>query len=40
MKKFLEQIGFSDKKFLTYFDEVDLCLQAKKAGFTADIRNL
>ncbi len=40
MKKFLEPFGFSDKKFLTYFIDVDLCLQAKKAGFEADIRNL
>ena len=33
-KKMLDAIGFFDERFYLYYEETDLCLRAKKAGWT------
>lgn len=33
-KSVLEKIGFFNEKYFFYFEDVDFCLRAKKAGFT------
>ena len=32
-KKILEKIGFFDERFFLYYEDVDFCFRAKKAGF-------
>ena len=32
-KKMLDEIGFFDERFFIYYEETDLCLRAKKAGW-------
>ena len=32
-KEILDRIGFFDEKFFIWFEEVDLCLRAKRAGY-------
>ncbi|MCX6726058.1 MAG: glycosyltransferase family 2 protein [Candidatus Shapirobacteria bacterium] len=32
-KKVLEKIGFLDERYFLFFEDVDFCLRAKKAGF-------
>lgn len=32
-KRVFEKIGFFDERFFMYFEDVDFCLRAKKAGF-------
>lgn len=32
-RKVFEQVGFFDEKYFLYFEDIDFCLRAKKAGF-------
>lgn len=36
-RKVFEKIGLFDERFFLYFEDVDFCLRAKKAGFTVRI---
>jgi len=36
-RKVFEKIGLFDEKYFLYFEDVDFCLRAKKAGFTMGV---
>ncbi|MCJ7740498.1 glycosyltransferase family 2 protein [Candidatus Microgenomates bacterium] len=36
-RKVFEKIGFFDERFFMYFEDVDFCLRAKKAGFRVTV---
>ena len=36
-KEVFEKIGLFDERFFMYFEDVDFCLRAKKAGFSVEI---
>lgn len=36
-REVVEKIGFFDERFFMYFEDVDYCLRAKRAGFTVGV---